>query len=123
MLLTLLDLLKVEKYPPSLDYLLMTLGPALLALAALDGARPGQHHLLTVLGRNALFYYLVHLLVLAVVLVAADGLLVLAGVEPEFGRLPFPFPLVWTYVVWASLIPPLYGLCRWWEGRRRPATS
>ncbi|MEI8096077.1 MAG: heparan-alpha-glucosaminide N-acetyltransferase domain-containing protein [Spirochaetales bacterium] len=118
-LLTFLDLLKVEKYPPSLDYLLMTLGPALLSLAAFDGLKPSRNNLLTVLGRNALFYYFVHLLVLAVVLVAADGVLVVVGVEHEFGALPFRFDLGYTYLVWALLLPVLYGLCRAWENRKR----
>jgi uncharacterized membrane protein len=60
--------LAVEKYPPSLHFLGMTLGPLLVALAALDGVRPGRVLApLLVLGRVPLFFYVlqwptVHLL-------------------------------------------------------------
>ncbi len=50
--------LRVEKYPPSLHFLLMTLGPALLLLAALDGVPDaGRWRLVVTLGRVPLFFY------------------------------------------------------------------
>jgi uncharacterized membrane protein len=57
--------LDTEKYPPSLQFLLMTIGPALLALAWLDGKRiaPAWRPIL-VFGRVPLFFYVLHLYVI-----------------------------------------------------------
>ena len=102
----LLSFLNCTKYPPSLLYLLMTLGPALLALAAFDrGAGPLGRPLAT-LGRAPLFFYLLQWYVvhgLAVAVATARG-------EPVgwlFARsFPFEPPTSWPYG-----LPALYG---WW---------
>jgi uncharacterized membrane protein len=114
-LFTVFSFFNVEKYPPSLQFLLITLGPALLVLAGLEhwrGAAAGLvGGLLALYGRVPLFYYVLHLLVLHVlahILVTSRGL---AG---------YDLPVV--YAVWLAVVVALYPLCRWFGGikqRRR----
>jgi uncharacterized membrane protein len=119
---TAIQLLNVEKYPPSLQYLLMTLGPALLALGWFDGltfASRRWARILLVFGRVPMFYYVAHLYlihVLAVVVGWATGMPVrwlfqggfaAGAVPPEYG---FGLPVV--YVVWATVVALLYLPCR-----------
>lgn len=105
-----LEFLNCEKYPPSLLYLLMTLGPALAALAWLDGARGWLANALATLGRVPLFFYLAHLPfvhVLAVALGAATG------------RGANAYPLWVVYAVWLAALGALYPLCRWYAAVKR----
>ena len=58
--MTLCSFLKCMKYPPSLDFLLMTLGPAIVALSLLDRVRLSKTNPLLIFGRVPLFYFVVH---------------------------------------------------------------
>jgi hypothetical protein len=59
-MMTVLSFLNTTKYPPSLDYLLMTLGPSMIALGLFSKIKNPPQILLT-LGRVPLFFYLIHL--------------------------------------------------------------
>jgi uncharacterized membrane protein len=124
--LTALSFLRTTKYPPSLQFVLMTLGPLLLLLAWCERWRPAPTHPLVVIGRVPLFYYVAHFYlahVAASALAAAQHgpvLAFLSGPFPSMGgsRDLFPqgfgHPLWVTYVTWAGLVAVMYPLCRWY---------
>ena len=114
---TVLSFLDTTKYPPSLLFLLMTLGPALLLLAAADAWRGVAGDVLALIGRVPLFYYVLHLgLVHALALIIG----ILAGFEPGAFLTAWPsLPKGWGYglpvivAVWAAVVLALYPACRW----------
>jgi uncharacterized membrane protein len=80
---TLLSFLNTTKYPPSLLFLLMTLGPALIFLGTIDGIRPSSHHPLLIFGRVPLFYFVLHLFVIHAVAIGMTAV--------RYGNVPFLF--------------------------------
>jgi uncharacterized membrane protein len=132
---TLLSFLNTTKYPPSLLFVLMTLGPALVALAWLDRRTLSGAHPLVIFGRVPLFYFVLHFFAahLAVVIVsfAIYGRMALAFVfhpVPSMGGArdlypaDFGFELWGVYVMWALIVGTMYPLCRWFarvKARRR----
>ena len=126
--LTVISFLNVAKYPPSLQYLLMTLGPMLMVLALLDRVTQGGRlnrlgGWILVFGRVPLFYYVLHVFVihLSALVVAVlfhqstawllHGAFWAAPNPPGYGHgLPF------IYGVWAVLIVLLYFPCAWFAG-------
>jgi uncharacterized membrane protein len=126
---TVLSFLNTHKYPPSLLYLLMTLGPALVLLAwldrRLDGGPPQGWfgRWLVTFGRVPLFYYLLqwptaHLA--GVVLAAAAGHPLAWYFENPFlamaGNIPPPpgFPLWVVYLAWIAGLLLLTPICAWY---------
>jgi uncharacterized membrane protein len=132
---TVLSFLNTTKYPPSLAFLLMTLGPVLLALGWLDRHPPRLTNPLVVFGRVPLFYFVLHFYAahLAAVLLAfasygSDALRFVFHPLPSMGGpsalfpTGFGYPLGVAYLVWALIVIALYPLCRWFAGvkaRRR----
>jgi uncharacterized membrane protein len=130
---TILSFIKCEKYPPSLLYLLMTLGPSFILLALLDRDLAKSWRPLIVFGRVPLFFYIIHIfLIHAVALLVSyaryggpGGLFVGPLFESE-GRSLYPpdygFGLAGVYIVWLLVISALYPVCLWFAGvkqRRR----
>ena len=117
--LTVASFLNVLKYPPSLDFLLMTLGPALVALAVAERAQGRVAAWLSVYGRVPLFFYCAHIFVahaVAVVLALVQG--------GELRRIPvvddpasipewYGVSLAGVYACWALVVALLYIPCRW----------
>lgn len=128
---TFLSFLNTSKYPPSLLFLLMTLGPSVIAVALFDRAG-GPSALLrpfVVFGRVPMFYYLLH--------VPLTHLAAVAFSYAEYGRaewlfLNWPPPgapqleppgygygLLVVYLVWLGVVLALYPPCRWFAGVKR----
>jgi len=126
---TLFSFLNCHKYPPSLLYLLMTLGPAMLVLALVDGGSPRWLMPVLVFGRVPLFYYLLHLPLI-------HGLAVLFA-HFQLGRTDWLFgnpfghgapegygySLPVVYLIWIGVVVLLYPACRWFAQvkRRHPS--
>jgi uncharacterized membrane protein len=120
--LTIASFLNVQKYPPSLDFLLMTLGPILVALALAESWRGRLVSWLSVYGRVPLFYYLGHIYVGHVVAMLLSliqgGELRRIPVVANPGSMPswYGVSLPGVYLAWAMVVMAMYLPCRWYAG-------
>ncbi len=122
-----LSFIRTSKYPASLLFLLMTLGPALLFLAFTERASGKLAGIVSVYGRVPLFYYLVHIAVihLLALLVAeftpgydwSDWILTRPPWEAGFKG--YGFSLAITWLIWAGLVVGLYPLCKWYDSYKQ----
>jgi len=125
-LITALSFLNCQKYPPSLLFLLMTLGPSLMLLAFLERGVSALARPLIVFGRVPLFYYVVHLLLIDVLTV---GLAVAryGRRTPElFAQGPpadYGYGLPVVYLVWIGVVAALYPVCRWYAAVKARSRS
>ena len=119
-----LSFLKTTKYPPSLQFLLMTVGPTFIVLAFSDGIQNRFSKPIIILGKVPLFFYIIHLYfihLLATVCLVYEGqswnAYVISAREIMSGRLGgFGLDLVWVYIIWVLVILVLYPMCRWYQG-------
>jgi len=123
-LFTALSFLNVTKYPPSLLFLLMTLGPALLFLGLVDGRTPRLLRPALVFGKVPMFYFLLHFTIIHVLAVLVA--LVRFGAvhwmfeSPTPDRYPVTQPPGWpaslpvVYLYWIAVVLLAYPACRWY---------
>ena len=124
--LTIASFGNASKYPPSLIYLLMTLGPTMIALALLERARGTVSRVITVYGRVPMFYYILHLFLIHIL--AAAFALWQGGdasfINLDVGSFPawYGTSLAGVYLAWIIVVSLLYVPCRWYaqlKARRR----
>ena len=118
---SLLSFLNVSKYPPSLLYILVTLGPALIFLALTENVRNSLTEKIQVFGRVPMFYYILHIYLihlLAVIAAAVSGhdwmdmiLRNRANATPEL--IGYGFSLATVYIIWIGLVLILYPFSKW----------
>ena len=114
---TLIDFLNTTKYPPSLLFLTMTLGPAAILCAFADRMSGFLKDMFVMFGRVPFAFYVAHfylLHILSLLLGAMQGVPVaqLLTFPPFYpGNYGVSLPVV--YAVWALVIAILYPLCRW----------
>jgi uncharacterized membrane protein len=137
-LFTAFAFLACTKYPPSLDYLLMTLGPAILLLGVVDarlgraGQTPRWARPFVTFGRVPFFYYVLHVPLvhgLAVALGAAT--MGAAGANAIAHKILLPdaesarvgFPLGVVYLAWIVVVLLLYPACKWFAGVKARSRS
>lgn len=126
---TVLSFLNTTKYPPSLLYLLMTLGPALLFLWAVDARTPGWLRPPLTVGKVPMFYYLLHIPLIHLLATAACyiryGQVHWMLESPGFAQFPITKPEGWgyslpiVYLVWALVVLALYPLCCWFAALKQ----
>lgn len=123
MLFSFLSFLNTTKYPPSLLYTLMTLGPAMIFLSLAENPLPAWTHRTILLGKVPMFYYLLHIFLVHLLAVIAA---VLAGfhwqdmiLTDRVNRVPelkgYGFPLITVYFVWMVSLLILYPCCKWFS--------
>ncbi|MEO7487793.1 MAG: heparan-alpha-glucosaminide N-acetyltransferase domain-containing protein [Ferruginibacter sp.] len=117
-----LSFLKTSKYPPSLLYLCMTLGPALVALSLLENVHTKWSAVATVYGRVPFFYYVLHFYLLHLLLVIiffatghGSNEIIDTRVPFLFRPFNFGFRLAIVYAIWLSIVSLLYLPCRWFN--------
>lgn len=118
-LATVLDFVNCEKYPPSLSFLAMTLGPGLIVLALFRSARSAVGRALVTIGRVPFLFYVAHIFVVHAFAVAVatfwygDGAWMFRGM-PVFAKpAEYGLALPAIYVAWLLALAVLYPLARW----------
>ncbi|RIV20005.1 DUF1624 domain-containing protein [Fibrisoma montanum] len=124
-LTTLFSFLKVHKYPPSLLYMCITVGPGLLGLALLENVHNRVTSVLRTYGRTAFFYYTIHFYFLhtlrMIVFFAAGHTMTEADKSLQIIPMRFVLPgdggynLGVVYLIWIAVVASLYPLCRWFD--------
>jgi uncharacterized membrane protein len=129
---TLLSFVNTTKYPPSLLFLLMTLGPALLLLCAAERRLPTWSEPVRVVGKVPLFYFAVHFVLIHLVAIAVSAIRfgTVRGMfeSATLAHYPITAPPGWgfslpgVWLSWIAVVIVMYPLCRWYAGvkdRRR----
>jgi uncharacterized membrane protein len=126
---TVLSFLNTTKYPPSLLFLLMTLGPAMVFLWFVDRGTPRVLRPALTIGKVPLFYYVLHFALIHLLAVVTCyvryGSAHWMFESPDLGHYPFSPPPGWgyslpvVYLVWALVVVTMYPLCRWFAGLKQ----
>jgi uncharacterized membrane protein len=123
---TAIDFLNTTKYPPSLQFLTMTLGPSAIICALADRVIGATRRVLVTFGRVPFAFYVAHLYLIhsiSVILGVAQGFRA-SQMFTVFFLFPkgYGLPLPGVYAAWALVVTLLYPLCRWMaevKSRRR----
>jgi len=131
--MTLVSFLDLQKYPPSLLFLMMTLGPALIFLSLVDARTPAILRPAVTFGKVPMFYFLLHLPLIhglaALVCVVRYGSAHWMFESPDLGHFPFTAPPGWgyplpvIYAIWIAVVIALYPACRWFAGVKARRTD
>ncbi|MEP7194969.1 MAG: heparan-alpha-glucosaminide N-acetyltransferase domain-containing protein [Saprospiraceae bacterium] len=126
-LFTFLSFINLDKYPPSLLYLFITIGPSIILLGYLEDVKNWATKPLQIFGRTAIFYYVLHIYlihILATIAYFARGHSF--SEVGNTGNFPFLFVvpgegygLEIVYLIWVLLILLIYPLCKWYDGFKK----
>lgn len=126
---TVISFLNTTKYPPSLLFLLMTGGPALLLLRAFDGGIPAPLRPGLSFGKVPLFFFVLHFFLIHLLTVVVSyfryGEVSETFRSPDLAHFPFSAPPGWNvglpavYALWLLVVIMLFPICRWYAGVRQ----
>jgi uncharacterized membrane protein len=118
---TALSFINCEKYPPSLLYLAMTLGPALMLLAVADGVQGMIAGWITTFGRVPFFYYIAHIYLLHAFAILFAWITIGGAVFTAATHKPdgYGLGLAGIYVVWLAVVILLWPICAWFAAIKR----
>jgi uncharacterized membrane protein len=120
-----LSFMNVTKYPPSLDYLLITAGPALFFLAFTENLSNWFTKIISTYGRVPLFYYLIHIYIIHLLAMLAAALTgygwtdmtsFTKGIHFVTSLKGYGFSLGIVYLIWITVVVSLYPICKWYDG-------
>jgi uncharacterized membrane protein len=126
------EFLNTSKYPPSLQYLCMTLGPACIFLSFTENIRTRLSRFVAVYGQVPFFYYILHFYLLHFILAIvffASGYSPADINDPQlffaiyFRPLNFGYNLWVVYVIWIAVVLILYFPCRWFSRYKKEHTA
>lgn len=131
-ILTVMSFFNTTKYPVSLLFILMTIGPLLIILAGLEKWNTRWIMPVIHFGRVPLFYFIIHFY-----LIHASALLLFVQktgksfaeidlhFEKSFGGITAEggYSLPWVYVAWVCVVLAMYPLCKWYDGLRSRSRS
>ncbi|HEY0610634.1 MAG TPA: heparan-alpha-glucosaminide N-acetyltransferase domain-containing protein [Chitinophaga sp.] len=126
-LFSFLSFLNTSKYPPSLLYALMTLGPSFLFLAFAEGPLNGLTKKLVVVGRVPMFFYILHIAFIHLLAVfaalmtgyKASDMVLSTWVTDSPQLRGYGFNLLTVYLLWIAVVIALYPLCKWYDAYKR----
>jgi len=124
--LSIISFFNVSKYPPSLMFLCMTIGPGLIFLSAVESVRNSVTRLLCVYGKVPLFYFVLHFYVLRFLnlgLFFAQGYGTKDIITPNsimlFRPVEYGVNLWGVYLVWLLVVVIMYFPCRWFGNYKK----
>ena len=120
---SILSFFNVTKYPPSICYLLITLGPSLLFLRFTENASGKWVSGLTSIGRVPMFFYIVHLyfihflalIAISLTLGKPEYMVIDLWISFQSELQGYGFSLGVVYLVWILVVFSLYPLCLWYD--------
>ena len=121
-LATFFSFMNIQKYPPSLMYICITIGPGLIFLSLIEKVRNGFTEFVNIYGRVPFFYYIIHFYLIHTLTVLAFYLSGYGNkdiIDPNspflFRPVQFGYDLWFVYIVWIAVVIALFPLCRWYN--------
>ena len=126
---TVFSFVNCQKYPPSLVFLLMTLGPAIVLLGLFDRDLGLLSRFFVVYGRVPLFFYLLHWFLIKGIAIdlahrrygRADWMY--GDVKPGSAPKDYGYDLGVVYLIWLSVVFVLFPICYWYAGVKKRSRS
>jgi uncharacterized membrane protein len=120
---TIMSFFNVSKYPPSLLFLLVTIGPSILFLSIAENWQGKLNNAFIIIGRVPMFFYIIHIFIIHALGAMAAMLTgfslsdmiidVWVSMQPNLDG--YGFGLITVYIVWFAVIIALYPICSWYN--------